>query len=109
MGKNMKKNINFRMNRIMFVDESVIYIGAGGNLRKMLRTVFTRRHCATDFTGYFYFYHPAPRLPSRKVSLHRFYREQDCHKSIHPPVYPVTHAPNRKAQPECQLSRRSAR
>ena len=30
----MKKNINFRMNRIMFVDESVIYIGAGENLRK---------------------------------------------------------------------------
>ena len=42
MGKDMKKNINFRMNRIMFVDESVIYIGAGENLRKMLRTVYTR-------------------------------------------------------------------
>ena len=41
MGKDMKKNINFRMNRIMFVDESVIYIGAGENLRKMLRTVYT--------------------------------------------------------------------
>lgn len=46
----MKKNINLRMNRTTFVDEGVIYTGAGGNLRKMLKIASTRRNCASFFT-----------------------------------------------------------
>lgn len=103
----MKKNINLRMNRTTFVDEGVIYTGAGGNLRKMLKIASTRRTCQFLYIGYFY--HPAPTLRAGRCHCTDFIEDKTVISPfIHLSAQSPTHS-NWKAHPECQLSRPRAR